>query len=107
MRPADDGARQRCTLPFALRERVWHAIEHTRDAEACRCLHDSPRDLRVCRPAHLERKCDVLADAQVGIQRGSLEHHRHVTSPRRITGHDTIADQDVATGGLFQAGNAA
>ena len=69
----------------------------------CRRLRHAPRDLRVGHAAHVEGKGDVFAHAEVGIQRGSLKHHRDVTRARCVVGHDALANHDVAAGRLFQA----
>ena len=55
--------------------------------------------------AHLQREADVLVDVHVGIERVTLEHHRHVAVLRfQIVDHRPV-DGDLAFGDILESGD--
>src|SRR5689334_1167360 len=106
LRTAHDGAAEGRALPLSLRQLRGQTVEHGAESETLRRFADATRDVRVGGTAHFERKRNVVADAEVGVQRGGLKHHRHVASGGRVVRDHPLADHDIATGRLLQPGDA-
>ena len=103
----DDGAAQGHALALTLRQVLRHAIEHVLQAEPRRGLEHAAGDLRIADVPHGERKRDVVADTEVGIQRVALKHHRDVALGGRLLCDDALADDDVTRRRLLEPRDAA
>jgi hypothetical protein len=56
-------------------------------------------------PSHLEAERDIVEAVQMRKQRIALKHHCRAPLSGRQIGHVAVADQDVAVGDVFMAGN--
>ena len=91
-------------LSLAARERPRLAVEEALEAEQCRSLLDPPLALRLRDALRLEREADVRAHRHMRVERVVLEHHCDVTVDRVEVVDDHVADEDLAGGGTFEAG---
>src|SRR5262249_50506788 len=76
-----------------------------REVEQSGDLVDAPADLRLRHPANLQAVPEVLPDAHVRVERVALEHHRHVSMPRREVRDVPPADEDLAARDLLETGD--
>ena len=107
MRSAHDGTAEGGALAFSFRELAGKAIQHALQAESRRGLENAACGLRVGEATHFQRKGNVFANREVWIQRVALKHHRYIALGGRVVRDHSLADDDLAGGGLLETGDAA
>src|SRR2546430_10281837 len=106
LRLAHQGATERHTLPLATGELRRPAVEQWAEPEPVRDLLHPTGDFGGRDAPHLEPEGDVASYGEVRVQRVGLEHHRDVARSGVETGDVAPADQDFATAGLLEPGDA-
>src|SRR5690349_19080601 len=101
--PAYDRATHRDPLALAAGERTRLPLQVRLEVENARGLVDTTADLALRDLRDLQRKRDVVAHAQVRIQRVALEDHRDVATLRREVIDDALADAHDAVGDVLEA----
>src|SRR6266542_203701 len=92
-------------LPLAAGELARLALEEMLDAEQRRRPLRLRLLLRLLDALRLQREDDVLVDGEVRIERVALEDHGDAALARGEVVDDAAADEDVAGGGLLEAGD--
>ena len=75
------------------------------EVEDPRRVVDAAADLVLRHLRDLQRERDVVANAQVRVERVALEDHRDVAALRREVVDDTVADPDDAVADVLEAGD--
>ncbi len=104
---SDDGAAHGDALALAAGEGAGEAVEQGGEAEHGGDLVDALVDDRGVGLAQLEAEGEVVADAEVGVERVALEHHGDVAVAGLEAGDLAIAEADLAAGDLLEAGEQA
>src|SRR5581483_7783831 len=100
---AHDRTAHRNALPLAAGERAGLSLEIRLEVEDPRSLGDARADLVLRDFRDLQREGDVVAHAQVWIERIALEDHRNVAALRREVVDHAVADAHDAVGDVLEA----
>ena len=104
LRFTHDRASHGDALALSARELRRLALQQGLEIEHARSLADAGVDLALRHPLELERKRHVLPHRHVRVERVALEHHGDVAALGREKVDEVPVDQDLAAGGLVEAG---
>ena len=105
LRLRDQRPSERHALLLAARQLRGHALSERIHRNELEEFHRLLAARRLVDPAHLQGERDIVEAGQMREQRVALKHHRRAALGGRQVGNVGVADQNVAFGGAFVAGD--